>query len=136
VAIAAGRKLAERLFGGQHDAHLKYENVASVIFSHPPIGTVGLTEDEARESYTDVRVYQSRFTNMLYALSEDKSPTVVKLVTVGNHERIVGVHIIGDAADEIIQGFAVAVNMGACKSDLDDTVAIHPTAAEELVTLR
>jgi glutathione reductase (NADPH) len=136
VAIAAGRKLAERLFGGQHDAHLKYENVASVIFSHPPIGTVGLTEDEARESYTDVRVYQSRFTNMLYALSEHKSPTVVKLVTVGNHERIVGVHIIGDAADEIIQGFAVAVNMGACKRDLDDTVAIHPTAAEELVTLR
>lgn len=136
VAIAAGRKLADRIFDGQHDARLNYDNIASVIFSHPPIGTVGLTEDEAHERYTDVRVYQSRFTNMLYALSEHKSPTVVKLVTVGNHERIVGVHLIGDAADEIIQGFAVAVNMGASKSDLDNTVAIHPTAAEELVTLR
>ncbi|HBE92975.1 MAG TPA: glutathione-disulfide reductase [Gammaproteobacteria bacterium] len=136
VAIAAGRKLAKRIFGGEQDARLNYDNIASVVFSHPPISTVGLTEEQARENYTDVRVYQSRFTNMLYALSEHKSPTVVKLVTVGNHERIVGVHIIGDAADEIIQGFAVAVNMGACKRDLDETVAIHPTAAEELVTLR
>jgi glutathione reductase (NADPH) len=136
VAIAAGRKLADRVFGGQPDARLNYENIASVVFSHPPIGTVGLTEEQARERYTDIRVYHSQFTNMLYALSEHKSPTVVKLVTVGNHERVVGVHIIGDAADEIIQGFAVAVNMGATKRDLDNTVAIHPTAAEELVTLR
>lgn len=136
VAIAAGRKLADRVFGGQPDARLNYENIASVVFSHPPIGTVGLTEEQARERYTDIRVYHSQFTNMLYALSEHKSPTVVKLVTVGNHERIVGVHIIGDAADEIIQGFAVAVSMGATKRDLDNTVAIHPTAAEELVTLR
>ena len=136
VAIAAGRKLADRLFGGDAQARLDYDNIPSVIFSHPPIGTVGLTEDEARENYSDVRVYQSRFTNMLYALSERKSPTVVKLVVVGNHERIVGIHVIGDAADEMIQGFAVALKMGACKHHLDDTVAIHPTASEELVTLR
>ena len=136
VAIAAGRKLADRLFAGVANARLDYDNIPSVIFSHPPIGTVGLSEDEARENYTDVRIYQSRFTNMRYALSENKSPTVVKLVVVGNHERIVGIHVIGDAADEMIQGFAVALKMGACKHHLDDTVAIHPTAAEELVTLR
>lgn len=136
VAIAAGRRLADRLFDGRDGSRLDYENIPSVVFSHPPIGTVGLTEEEARERYTDVRVYQSRFTNMRYAVSERKSPTVVKLVTVGEREKVVGIHAIGDGVDEIIQGFAVALKMGACKQDLDDTVAIHPTAAEELVTLR
>jgi glutathione reductase (NADPH) len=138
VAIAAGRKLADRLFNHQNDARLDYTNIASVIFSHPPIGTVGLTEDEAQEQYGPgaVKVYQSRFTNMYYSVMERKSPTVVKLVTVGEQEKIVGCHIIGLAADEMIQGFAVAVKMGATKKDFDNTVAIHPTAAEELVTLR
>lgn len=138
VAIAAGRKLADRLFDNQTDARLDYTNIASVIFSHPPIGTVGLTEDEAQEQYGPgaVKVYQSRFTNMYYSVTERKSPTVVKLVTVGEQEKIVGCHIIGLAADEMIQGFAVAVKMGAKKKDFDNTVAIHPTAAEELVTLR
>ncbi len=138
VAIAAGRSLADRLFGGKPDAKLDYENIPSVVFSHPPIGTVGLTEDEAWEQFGSgmVKIYQSRFTNMYYSVLSRKSPTVVKLVTVGDQERIVGCHIIGDFADEIIQGFAVAVNMGARKRDFDNTVAIHPTAAEELVTLR
>jgi glutathione reductase (NADPH) len=138
VAIAAGRKLADRLFNKQNDARLDYTNIASVIFSHPPIGTVGLTEDEAQEQYGPgaVKVYQSRFTNMYYSVTERKSPTVVKLVTVGEKEKIVGCHIIGLAADEMIQGFAVAVKMGVTKKDFDNTVAIHPTAAEELVTLR
>ena len=138
VAIAAGRKLADRLFNKQNDARLDYSNIASVIFSHPPIGTVGLTEDEAQEQYGPgaVKVYQSRFTNMYYSVTERKSPTVVKLVTVGGQEKIVGCHVIGLAADEMIQGFAVAVKMGATKKDFDNTVAIHPTAAEELVTLR
>jgi len=138
VAIAAGRKLADRLFGGQKDARLDYDTIASVVFSHPPIGTVGLTEEQAAETWGHdaVKTYQSRFTNMLFALSEHKTPTVVKLVTVGAQEKIVGCHIVGEAADEIIQGFAVALKMGATKADFDATVAIHPTSAEELVTLR
>jgi glutathione reductase (NADPH) len=138
VAIAAGRRLADRLFGGKQDAHLRYENIPTVVFSHPPIGTVGITEDEAHALYgaSAVKVYQSRFTNMRYAVTSKKSPTVVKLVTAGDQEKIVGCHVIGDFADEMIQGFAVAVTMGATKADLDNTVAIHPTAAEELVTLR
>ena len=138
VAIAAGRLLADRLFGQQTDARLDYDNIPTVVFSHPPIGTVGLTEDEAREQFGErmVKVYQSRFTNMYYSVLNRKSPTVVKLVTVGERERIVGCHIIGDFADEIIQGFAVAVKMGAFKRDFDNTVAIHPTVAEEFVTLR
>ncbi|KPK52968.1 MAG: glutathione reductase [Thiotrichales bacterium SG8_50] len=138
VAIAAGRKLADRLFDGQSNAKLDYNNIASVVFSHPPIGTVGMTEDEAQDQYGPgaVKVYQSRFTNMYYSVTERKSPTVVKLVTVGASEKVVGCHVIGLAADEMIQGFAVAVKMGATKQDFDNTVAIHPTSAEELVTLR
>lgn len=136
VAIAAGRRLADRLFGGQPDAALDYENIPSVVFSHPPIGTVGLTEDEAREQYgDDIKVYSARFINMYYAVLEHKLPTAVKLITRGPGEQVIGCHVIGDGADEMIQGFAVAVKMGARKQDLDDTVAIHPTAAEELVTL-
>ena len=118
-------------------AKLDYQNIPSVVFSHPPIGTVGLTEEAARERYGDqVKVYQSRFTNMLHAMSEHKPKSVMKLITAGAKEKVVGVHAIGDGADELIQGFAVALNMGAHKSDLDKTVAIHPTAAEELVLLR
>jgi len=137
VAIAAGRRLADRLFGGQPDARLDYENIPTVVFSHPPIGTVGMSEEQARAEYgDDVKVYQSRFTNLFFAVTPDRQPTVVKLVTAGAQERIVGCHMIGEAADEVIQGFAVAVRMGATKADFDRTVAIHPTAAEELVTLR
>ena len=137
VAIAAGRRLADRLYGGMEDRHLDYRTIPTVIFSHPPIGTVGLREDEARERYRDdVRVYTSRFTPMLYALGEHKQPSAMKLVTVGDEERIVGCHVIGDGADEMLQGFAVAIRMGARKRDFDDTVAIHPTSAEELVTMR
>ncbi|MFC1665226.1 glutathione-disulfide reductase [Pseudomonadota bacterium] len=138
VAIAAGRRLADRLFGGVKDAHLDYENIPTVIFSHPPIGTVGLSEAQAREKYGDdnIKIYTSRFTNMYYAVTERRSPTVVKLITTGDNELVVGCHLVGDNADEIIQGFAVAVKMGATKQDLDNTVAIHPTAAEELVTLQ
>ena len=130
--------MCDRLFGGVVDARLDYDNIPSVVFSHPPLGTVGLTEREARDRYGDdaVRVYRSRFNNMHYAVTTRSSPTVVKLVTVGEREEVVGCHVVGDFADEIIQGFAVAVKMGATKRDFDNTVAIHPTAAEELVTLR
>ncbi len=138
VAIAAGRKLSDRLFNSQPDSRLDYENIPSVVFSHPPIGTVGLTEEEATERYghDTVKIYQSRFNNMYYAVTRRKSPTVVKLVTVGDDERIVGCHVVGDAADEMIQGFAVAVKMGARKADFDNTIAIHPTASEEFVTMK
>jgi glutathione reductase (NADPH) len=137
VAIAAGRRLADRLFGGKADRYLDYRLIPTVIFSHPPIGTVGLTEEEARAQYPDeVRVYTSAFTPMYYALTEHKRRAEMKLVCAGPDERIVGLHVIGQGADEMLQGFGVAVKMGARKRDFDDTVAIHPTAAEELVTMR
>jgi glutathione reductase (NADPH) len=137
VAIAAGRRLADRLYGGMLDRRLEYDRIPTVVFTHPPIGTVGLTEDEAREKYgDDVKVYMTRFNPMLYAFSEHKIQTSMKLVTAGADEQVVGCHIIGDGADEMLQGFSVAVRMGATKKQFDDTVAIHPTSAEELVTMQ
>jgi len=138
VAIAAGRRLADRVFGGMADRHLSYDVIPSVVFSHPPIGTVGLTEDEARQRFPNepIRVYKTEFVSMFYALTEVKPQTAMKLVCVGADERVVGCHVIGLGADEMIQGFAVAVTMGARKRDFDDTIAIHPTSAEELVTMR
>lgn len=138
VAVAAGRRLAERLFNNKPDEHLDYANIPSVVFSHPPIGTVGLTEPEARAQYGDaaVKVYQSAFTAMYTAVTQHRQPARMKLVCVGADERIVGIHGIGHGMDEILQGFAVALKMGATKRDFDDTMAIHPTAAEEFVTMR
>ena len=137
VAIAAGRRLGDRLYGGQSERHLSYENIATVLFTHPPIGTIGLTEPAAREQYGEAtKVYMSSFVPMYHAMTEHKPKATMKLITVGAEERVVGCHVIGDGADEMMQGFAVAIKMGACKRDLDDTVAIHPTSAEELVTLR
>lgn len=137
VAIAAGRRLADRLYGGMDGRHLEYRLIPTVIFSHPTIGTVGMTEDDARAEYgDDIRIYTSGFTGMYYALGEDKQRSVMKLITTGAEERVIGCHIIGEGADEMLQGFAVAIKMGATKADFDDTVAIHPTSAEELVTMR
>jgi glutathione reductase (NADPH) len=138
VAIAAGRRLADRVFGGQADRHLRYDTIPTVVFTHPPIGTVGLPEHVARERYPSepIKIYQTDFVPMFYALMTEKPRTAMKLVTVGADERIVGCHVVGPAADEMIQGFAVAVTMGARKRDFDDTIAIHPTSAEELVTMR
>ena len=137
VAIAAGRRLADRLYGGMQGRHLDYQLIPTVVFSHPPIGTIGMTENEARAEYGDnMKVYTSGFIAMYYGLGNKKQRSVMKLVTTGSDERIVGCHIIGDGADEMLQGFAVAIRMGATKSDFDDTVAIHPTSAEELVTMR
>jgi glutathione reductase (NADPH) len=137
VAIAAGRRLSDRLFGGRPDRHLDYELIPTVVFTHPPIGTVGLTESEARARHGDaVKVYVADFTPMYHALTARKSHTDMKLVCLGPDEKVVGCHIIGLGADEMLQGFAVAVRMGARKRDFDDTVAIHPTSAEELVTMR
>lgn len=137
VAIAAGRRLSDRLFGGQPTRHLDYKLIPTVIFTHPPIGTVGATEAEARAQYGDaVKVYVADFTPMYHSLTTRKTHTDMKLVCVGPEQRIVGCHILGLGADEMLQGFAVAIRMGATKADFDDTVAIHPTSAEELVTMR
>ena len=138
VAIAAGRRLADRVFGGMKDRHLRYDVIPTVLFSHPPIGTVGMSEQAARAHYPNepIKIYKSEFVSMFYALTEAKPQTAMKLVCVGEDERIVGCHVIGLGADEMIQGFAVAVSMGARKRDFDDTIAIHPTSAEELVTMR
>jgi len=138
VAIAAGRKLSERIFNNQANAKLDYSNIATVVFSHPPLGTVGLTEAEAKEKFgaTNVKVYTTGFTGMYHALTTRKTKTGCKLVCVGPEEKVVGIHVLGNGADEIIQGFAVAVKMGVRKADLDATVAIHPTTSEELVLMR
>jgi glutathione reductase (NADPH) len=138
VAIAAGRRLSDRLFGGMEGRYLDYSNIPTVIFSHPPIGTVGLTEPQAREQFGDnaVTVYTAGFNPLYYGVLEHKVRADMKLVCVGDEERVVGIHMIGQGSDEILQGFAVALKMGATKKDLDDTVAIHPTSAEELVTMR
>ena len=138
VAIAAGRRLADRLFGGEINSHLEYENVPSIIFSHPPVGTIGLTEKEAVEKFgiSDVRIYESTFTPMYYAFSEKKKSSSMKLVVKGEDEKIVGIHLIGIGSDEMLQGFAVALKMGATKKQFDNTVALHPTASEELVTMK
>jgi glutathione reductase (NADPH) len=138
VAIAAGRRLADRLFGGQPDRHLDYENIPTVIFGHPPIGTVGLTETAARERYgaANISVFRAGFLPLYNVLTTAKPRCEMKLVTAGAEQRIVGVHVVGEGADEMLQGFAVALRMGATKKDFDDTVAIHPTSAEEFVTMR
>lgn len=137
VAIAAGRRLGDRLYNNQKDRHLDYKMIATVVFSHPPIGTVGLTEDEARKDHGDaVKVYQTRFTAMYNSMTRHEVPTAMKLVCIGAQEKVVGCHIIGPGSDEMLQGFAVAMRMGATKKDFDDTIAIHPTSSEELVTMR
>lgn len=137
VAIAAGRRLSDRLFGGKPDSRLDYTQIPTVVFTHPPIGSVGITEVEARAQHgAAVKVYSANFVGLYYAVTEQKPRTAMKLVCVGPEEKIVGCHIIGEGADEMLQGFAVAIHMGATKRDFDDTVAIHPTSAEELLTMR
>ncbi|GMI35853.1 hypothetical protein TeGR_g7055 [Tetraparma gracilis] len=141
MAIAAGRRLADRLFNGDADAKVSYDLVPTVVFSHPPIGTIGITEAQAKEKYgeANVKVYRSKFANLWYGVFdmafEDKPVTAMKLVTAGPNEQVVGVHVIGMGADEMMQGFGVAMKMGATKADFDSCVAIHPTASEELVTM-
>ncbi len=137
VAVAAGRRTADRVFGGMVGRRLDYSNIPTVIFSHPPIGTCGLSEAAARKRYgADVHVYTSEFVPLYNSMTTAKPKTRMKLVTAGADEKVVGCHILGPGADEMLQGFAVAIHMGATKRDFDDTVAIHPTAAEELVTMR
>ena len=136
VAVAAGRHLADRLFGGRPQSRLDYENVPTVVFAEPPMAKVGLTETQARELHGDgLRVYRSRFTPMQWALTGHGSKTIMKVLCAGDDERVVGIHVLGAGADEMLQGFAVAMQMGLRKRDMDDTVAIHPSSAEELVLM-
>ena len=143
MAIAAGRRLADRLFGGPEFANAKvsYDNVPTVVFSHPPMGTIGLTEQQAADKYgvDNIKVYNSKFANLYYGPwqveADDKPKTAMKLVCAGKEELVVGLHVIGMGADEMLQGFGIAIKMGATKADFDSCIALHPTAAEEFVTL-
>ena len=143
MAIAAGRRLSDRLFGGPEFAKAKagYDNVPTVVFSHPPIGGCGLTEPQAAAKYGEgnLKVYKSKFANLFYGLfdvpADDKPKTLMKVICAGEDEQVVGIHVIGMGADEMMQGFGVAMKMGCTKADLDSCVAIHPTASEELVTM-
>lgn len=138
VAVKAGRQLSERLFNGKTDAKMDYKLVPTVVFSHPPIGTIGLTEPEAIAEYGEdnIKVYQSGFTAMYTAVTAHRQPCKMKLVCAGPDEKVVGLHGIGYTVDEMIQGFGVAMKMGATKADFDSVVAIHPTGSEEFVTMR
>ncbi|MGJ4804140.1 glutathione-disulfide reductase [Luteimonas sp. SDU82] len=138
VAIAAARRTMDRVFGGQPDARLDYDGIPTVVFAHPPLGGVGLTEAQARERHGDaaVHVYCSIFRPMRQALVDRSQHSLFKLVCVGEERRVAGIHLLGEGADEILQGFAVALKKGITLADLHDTVAIHPTSAEEVVLMR
>lgn len=136
LAVAAGRRLSDRLFGGMPDSRLDYDNVPTVVFAEPPLAMVGLTEAVARERHgDDVRVYRSRFRPLQWAVAGHDAQTMMKLICVGEDEHVVGIHVLGAGADEMLQGFAVALKMGLRKRDLENTVAIHPSSAEELVLM-
>ena len=136
VAIQEGRAFADTHFGGQ-SKQMAYDNIPTAVFSTPEAATVGLTEAEAREKYGDaVKVYRSKFRPMYYTLPDMQVKTLMKIIVDSNSDRVVGAHMVGDSAAEIIQGVAIAVKMGATKADFDATVGIHPSSAEEFVTMR
>lgn len=137
VAVAAGRRLADRLFGGRADAGLAIDLVPTVVFAQPPLGSVGLTEAQAREVHgAEVTVRHSRFRPMLTALVDGESRSLFKVVCVGAERRVVGLHVFGEGADEMLQGFALAMARGLTADDLEDAIAIHPTSAEEVLFAR
>ena len=137
VAVKAGRLLADRLFGGQPEAKMDYDYIPTVMFAHPQIGMVGYPEYLAKKKFGEdqVHCYKAKFNAMFYSFTEHKSPTLVKMVCVGPEEKVVGLHFFGRGVEEMVQGFAVAVKMGATRADFNNTVAIHPTVGEEVVLL-
>jgi glutathione reductase (NADPH) len=137
VAIAAGRRLGDRLYGGQPERKMSYDNIATVMFTHPPIGTIGMSEEKARAEYGEqIKIYTTDFVPLYHQMTRNKVKTAMKLVVLGEEEKIIGCHMMGLGVDEMLQGFAVAIRMGATKKDFDDTIAIHPVSAEELVTMK
>jgi glutathione reductase (NADPH) len=137
VAVAAGRRLSERLFGTNKNLIVDYENIPTAIFTHPPAAAVGLSEQDAADKYGEenIAVETTQFHSMYYALTAIKTLSAMKLIYLKDTGKIIGCHLIGINADEIIQGFAVAIKMGATKQDLNNTIGIHPTSAEELLTI-
>ncbi|MEM7556729.1 MAG: glutathione-disulfide reductase [Cyanobacteria bacterium P01_A01_bin.84] len=136
VAINEGRAFADTVFGGKSRT-MSYENVPTAIFTTPEAATVGLTEAEAIEQYGDsrIKVYRSRFRPMYYTLPDMEEKTMMKLIVDTNTDKVLGAHMVGDSAAEIIQGVAIALKMGATKANFDATVGIHPSSAEEFVTM-
>lgn len=136
VAIAAARRLMDRVLGGQAEAKLDYENIPSVVFAHPPLGSAGLSEEEASKRFKKVSTFYSRFRPMLQSLGQGEVRSLFKMVCAGDEEKVVGIHLLGEGADEILQGFAVALKAGITRRQMEETVAIHPTSAEEVVLMR
>lgn len=135
VALMEGHAFADTQFGGM-DRPVDHANVASAVFSQPPSSGVGLTEEEARTQSAEVRIFRSEFTPMKYTLSGRQEKALMKILVDGESDRVLGLHVVGPEAAEIVQGFAVAVRAGLTKADFDRTIGIHPTSAEELVTMR
>ena len=136
VAIKEAMHLIEHLYGDQISPSMNYENIPTAVFSQPELATVGLTELQAKQEYSSIQVYKSDFKPMLNTLGGGSERTFIKLIVDNNTNRVVGCHIVGDHAAEIIQGIAIAITAGATKADFDATLGIHPSSAEELVTLR
>jgi glutathione reductase (NADPH) len=135
VALMEGRRLADTLFGGM-DRKVDHEFVASTVFTNPEIGTVGYTEEEAAEKFKDITVYKSRFQPMKHSFPKSEMYTLFKLIVDTKTDKVVGCHVATDGAGELIQGVGIAIKMGATKADFDNTIGVHPTPAEELVTMR
>ena len=137
IAVKAGRTLSERLFNNQPKAHLNLNGIPTVVFSHPPIATLGLSESDAKDKFgaQNIEIFTSSFVAMIFAVTKKREPTKIKMICKKDDKRILGIHAIGYAMDEVLQGFAVAFSMNATKDDFDNTLAIHPTSAEELVTM-
>ncbi|MEC9236406.1 MAG: FAD-dependent oxidoreductase, partial [Pseudomonadota bacterium] len=137
VAIKEGHFLADDLFGPEDSAKtVQYENVATAVFSHPPIGTVGMTEAEARAKGFDVEIFKTSFRAMKYTLPGREEKTMMKLVVDKATDKVLGVHMLGLDSPEIIQAMAIALNAGATKAIFDRTMPVHPTSCEEFVTMR
>ena len=127
--------VAERLFG-KGERSISYDNIATAVFSHPNVGTVGLSEAQARRDHVDVEIYKTDFRPLKHTLSGSEERTFMKLVVDPATDRVLGCHMVGADAGEIVQGLAIALKCGATKKQFDATIGIHPTAAEEFVTMR
>ena len=136
VAIAEGHALADTLFGGFDDRAVDYRNIPTAVFCRPEIGTVGLNEDEARRQHVAVDIYRTSFRPLKHTLSGRDARSLMKLVVDKASDRVLGAHMVGNHAAEIVQGLAIAVKCGATKAQFDATIGIHPTSAEEFVTMR